>query len=115
MGSILEALLTFVGVILLLALAAQGLQELMKAGFGLKGFTRLAALQGLVGEAVAAKGLGSETAVDIVDNVMGRLRGLGQKGVRSKAVRLDHVKPDDLVDLIKLVSPSEIKCEISFY
>ena len=108
MGSILEALLTFVGVILILALAAQGLQELMKAGFGLKGFTRLAALQGLVGEAVAAKGLSSETAVDIVDNVMERLRGLGQKGVRSKAVRLDHVKPDDLVDLIKLVPPSEI-------
>ncbi|HZN96647.1 MAG TPA: hypothetical protein VFB61_02865, partial [Gemmatimonadales bacterium] len=107
MLSLLETLLTFVGVMLVLALAAQSLQELAKAMLALKGQATLRGLKGLVHEAVRSTGL-NQSGDDLLKSVMRRLQGLGQNGVRPTAVRLDTLTASQLSDLILHVDPREV-------
>src|SRR5215210_5055557 len=107
MLSLLETLLTFVGVMLVLALAAQSLQELVKAMFALKGQTTLRGLKGLVNEAVRSTGL-NQSGDDLLKSVVRRLQGLGQNGVRPNALRLDTLTANQLSDLILHVDPREV-------
>src|SRR3954467_7515362 len=57
MLSLLETLITFIGVMLVLALAAQSIQEMVKVIFALKGQAALRGLRGLINEAVQSQGL----------------------------------------------------------
>ena len=107
MLSLLETLLTFVGVMLVLALAAQSLQELVKSMLALKGQAALRGLKGLVHEAVRSTGL-NQSGDDLLKSVMRRLQGLGQNGVRPTAVRLDTLTASQLSDLILHVDPREV-------
>jgi hypothetical protein len=64
MLSLLETLLTFVGVMLVLALAAQSLQELVKSLLALKGQAAPRGLKGLVQEAQKWRSARSEHNVE---------------------------------------------------
>jgi len=107
MLSLLETLITFIGVMLVLALAAQSVQELVKIIFALKGQAALHGLRGLINEAVRAEGLG-QSGDDVVKSVVRRLQGLGQNGVRPKALRLDALSASQLADLVKSVDPQDV-------
>jgi hypothetical protein len=107
MLSLLETLITFIGVMLVLALAAQSLQELVKIMFALKGQAALRGLKGLVNEAVRAEGL-NQSGDDILKSVVRRLQGLGQNGVRPTALRLDTLTASHLADLLKHVDPRDV-------
>lgn len=106
MGSLLEVLVTFIGVMLILALAAQSVQEMIKIIFAIKSQTALRALRGLIGEAADATGLAMDGDA-IFQSVIGRLRGLGQDGVRKSKVRLDTLTPETLASLIE--SATQVK------
>ena len=103
MASLLETLLTLVGVILILALASQALQELVKVFFPIRSHTRQQALSGLLQEASVATDLNRVDGQKIFDAVMERLRGLGQSGVRPSAVRLDSLTAEDLKGLVEKI------------
>ena len=107
MSALLEVLLSFVGVMLVLALAAQSMQELVKVVFAIKGQTTRRALEGLLTEAARAENQ-PQSGPDLVDRVVERLRGLGQNGVRPGAVRLDTLTADRLTDLIMHVDPRRV-------
>jgi hypothetical protein len=107
MLSLLETLLTFVGVMLVLALAAQSLQEVVKAMFALKGQAALRGLRGLIYEAVRSTGM-NQSGDDLLKSVVRRLQGLGQNGVRRTALRLDALTASQLSDLILHVDPREV-------
>jgi hypothetical protein len=107
MLSLLEVLVTFIGVMLVLALAAQSVQELVKIVLALKGQATLHGLRGLLHEAVRAEGLG-QSGDDVVKSVVRRLQGLGQNGVRPNALRLDALSASQLADLVKNVDPQEV-------
>lgn len=107
MLSLLEVLVTFIGVMLVLALAAQSVQELVKIVLALKGQATLHGLRGLLNEAVRAEGLG-QSGDDVVKSVVRRLQGLGQNGVRPNALRLDALSAKQLADLVKNVDPQEV-------
>jgi hypothetical protein len=107
MLSLLETLLTFVGIMLVLALAAESLQELVKAGFALKGQAALRGLRGLISEAVKSRGL-TNSGEEIYQSIVRRLQGLGQNGVRPTALRLDALTDKQLADLLRSVNPAEI-------
>jgi len=107
MSALLEVLLSFVGVMLVLALAAQSMQELVKVVFAIKGQTTRRALEGLLTEAARAENQ-PQSGPDLVDRIVERLRGLGQNGVRPGAVRLDSLSADRLTDLILHVDPRRI-------
>ena len=107
MLSLLETLITFIGVMLVLALAAQSIQELIKIIFALKGQTALRGLRGLINEAAQSQGL-INSAEDIYRSIVRRLQGLGQNGVRSKALRLDALTASQLADLLKHLNPAEV-------
>ncbi len=59
MASLLETALTFVATMLLLALAAQSLQDVTKFAFAIKAWTRLTAVRRLVQESATAASAGS--------------------------------------------------------
>jgi hypothetical protein len=103
MTNLLLALLTFVGVMLVLALAAQSIQEILKTMFVIKGATQMRAMQGLVREAVRYQGQFSIDAESILSEVTRRLAALGQKAWRKNKVRLDELSADNLRDLIESV------------
>jgi hypothetical protein len=107
MSALLEVLLSFVGVMLVLALAAQSMQELVKVVFAIKGQTTRRALEGLLTEAARAENQ-PQSGPDLVDRIVERLRGLGQNGVRPGTVRLDSLSADRLTDLILHVDPRRI-------
>lgn len=107
MLSLLETLLAFVGVMLVLALAAQSLQELIKAMFALKGQAALHGLEGLIHESVRSTGL-NQSGDDLVKAVVRRLQGLGQNGVRPSALRLDTLTAAQLKDLLLHVDPRDV-------
>jgi hypothetical protein len=107
MLSLLETLLTFIGVMLVLALAAQSVQELVKVVFALKGQAALHGLRGLINEAVRAEGLG-QSGDEILKSVTRRLQGLGQNGVRPKALRLDALTASQLADLVTHVDAQDV-------
>lgn len=103
MSSLLEALLTFVSVMLILALIAQSVQELLKVIFAIKASTARHALEGLVTEAAQAEGLFQGDATQIVEAVIKRLSNLGQNGVRRGALRLDTLNAPLLGELIRTI------------
>jgi hypothetical protein len=107
MLSLLETLITFIGVMLVLALAAQSIQELIKIIFALKGQAALRGLRGLINEAVKSQGL-INSAEDIYQSIVRRLQGLGQNGVRSSALRLDALTASQLADLLEHLNPAEV-------
>jgi hypothetical protein len=103
MVNLLQGLLTFVGVMLVLALAAQSIQEVLKTMFVVKGATQMRAMEGLVREAVRHHGQFSIDAESILAEVTRRLAALGQKGWRPNKVRLDELGAENLRDLIESV------------
>jgi hypothetical protein len=107
MESLLTTLLTLVAVMLVLALAAQSIQEIIKAMFTIKGQTARRALKGLITESARAEGQHA-SAADILKSVEDRLRSLGQNGVRAGALRLDALNKTLLADLIRSADPSRI-------
>jgi hypothetical protein len=104
---LLETLLAFVGVMLVLALAAQSVQELLKVMFAIKGMTTMRGLQGLLAEAAKAEDQ-PQAGPDLVREILERLRGLGQNGVRKTAVRIDSLSAEKLTDLIVNVDSRRI-------
>lgn len=108
MSSLLSILLAFVGVMLVMALAAQSLQELVKASFAFKSQTTMRALRGLIVEATRAHNGIDGTGEDILRAVVERLRSLGQAGLRSTALRLDSLNAEQLRQLIAAVRPDHV-------
>lgn len=108
MISLLEVVVTFVGTMFILALAAERLQEIVKASFALKSWTKLSAVRGLVIEAARAQGLMQTDGEEIFDEVIQRLRNLGQNGLRPKAVRLDAIDKCQLSGLIAAVDAARV-------
>ncbi len=109
MLSLLEILITLIGVVLILALVSQNLIELLKSGFALKGITRSRALQGLIVQATDATDAGTEQAGrKIFEQVVKRLRGLGQEGVRKEAVRIDSLDAKGLASIIEAVDLRDV-------
>lgn len=103
MTSLLDVLVAFVGVMLILALAAQSLQELVKNAIGVKSRRIYAALRCLVLEAGKAAGLSSGDTQQLFTAIVDRLRDLGQGGVRKTAVRLAKLGANDIGGLIRAV------------
>jgi hypothetical protein len=108
MTSLLEMLITFVGVMLILALIAQSVQELIKATFAVKGFTARHALEKLITEAARAQGLMQADGQEIAQAVTQRLIQLGQDGVRRGALRLDTLSAPLLGQLITSIEPEAV-------
>src|SRR6266545_2055149 len=96
MASLLEVLIAFVAVMLVLALAAQSLQEVIKIMFAVKSQTAVRALRGLLLESDGDA---------IFKTVVERLQGLGQNGVRKTALRLDTLSAEKLASLIETATP----------
>src|SRR5882724_1987531 len=109
MASLLEVIITFVGAILVLALAAQSLQEIIKSSIAIKSGARLTAMKRLVTESATAAGLQPADAEDIVKRLMTRLGALGQPGLLKRNIRLDVVDKDKLRDLIIDLQPSWVR------
>jgi len=108
MGSLLETLITFVGTILVFALAAQSIQEILKSVFAIKGRTMQAAIEGLVRESTVACGQTPGDADAILVQVTARLRALGQGGFRPNRIRLDTLPAAQLQELIAKVEPTAV-------
>ena len=109
MESVLETLVTLVGIMLILALVAQSTQEVIKTAFAIKGRVNLRALRGLVREAAQAGGEQMPTDGDeIFSEVVKRLQALGQKGFGKKGIRLDALGAGQLSDLIAHVNPAKV-------
>ena len=101
MSSLLQVLLSLVGTALVLALAAQSLQEILKVMFALKGKARMDAIAGLIRESGKATGLSRAETDKIFEQIVELLRGLAQDGVRKDKVRLDWITPEKLRSLIQ--------------
>lgn len=108
MGSLLEIIATLVGTVLVLALAAQALQEMVKHTFAIKGWTRFQAVERLVVESARQAGLGTTDGKNIMEQVAERLRGLSQNGLRPGTVRLDVLDQQQLSQLIRSVDPARV-------
>jgi hypothetical protein len=108
MISLLEVLITFVGAMLILALVAQSVQELIKVVLAVKGSTARRALQRLVTESTQAEGLLKGDAAQVVESVVRRLANLGQYGVRPGSLRLDKLTAPLLGELILSVEPENV-------
>ncbi len=108
MASLLEVIITFVSAMFVLALVAQSLQEVVKAAFGIKGGTRLTAVERLVMEATRVSGLTPTDGKDIFGQVVEKLRALGQPGIRKNVARLDVVDANQLSDLILEIDHARI-------
>jgi hypothetical protein len=109
MASLLEVIITFVGAILVLALAAQSLQEVIKSSIAIKSGARLTAMKRLVTESATAAGLQPGDAEDIVKRLIARLGALGQPGLLKRNIRLDVVDKEKLRDLIIDLQPSWVR------
>jgi|SRR6267378_444564 len=105
MASLLEVVIAFVAVMLVLALAAQSLQEVIKIMVAVKSQTAVRALRGLVLEAAKASKLLESDGDAIFKTVVERLQGLGQNGVRKTALRLDTLSAEKLASLIETSTP----------
>jgi hypothetical protein len=112
MASLLETALTFVATMLLLALAAQSLQDLTKFVFAIKARTRLTAVRRLLRESASTAGLGESDGDAIVQQVVARLAKLSQNGVLNglfqTTVRLDVIEKKGLMDLVRAVDPQKV-------
>ncbi len=105
MSTLLETLLSFVGVMFVLALAAQSVQELLKAAFTIKGQTLRKAVESLIRESVRAQGQWSIDADAILAELTRRLGALGQKGFRKGSLRLDALPAGKLKELLAGIDP----------
>ena len=102
MVSLLQVVVTFVGVMLVLAMVAQSLQEVVKSTGALKSGLRFKAVRALILESAKAEGLTDAQGEDIMKALIKRLASLGQPAVRrKKSLRLDVI---DAVKLEQLVS-----------
>jgi hypothetical protein len=108
MDSLLATIVAFVGVILVLALAAQSVQEILKTVFVIRGRTMLRSLRGLIGEAVRAERQWPVDAETLFDEVVRRLEALGQNGFRAGKIRLDVLRAQDVADLVKAVECQKV-------
>ena len=108
MSSFLETITAIVGMMLILSLAAQAVQEAVKHSLAIKSWTRFTSIRRLVIEAARVAKLGDTDGEDIVAQVVDRLRRLSQNGVRKGKVRLDAMAKQDLVELIKSLDPAKV-------
>ncbi|MGH7498108.1 MAG: hypothetical protein ACREL3_04580 [Gemmatimonadales bacterium] len=108
MTSLLEMLITFIAAMLILALIAQSVQEIVKVIFAVKGFTAQRALEDLVTESAQAQGLLRGDGTQVVESVVRRLANLGQDGVRPKSLRLDTLSAPLLGELIRSIAPAAV-------
>jgi hypothetical protein len=108
MSSLLEVIITFVAAMLILALIAQSVQELIKVTFAVKGATARHALEKLVGEAARARGLLRGDGQQLTQAIVTRLGNLGQHGVRPRSLRLDTLSAPLLGELIRSIEPAEV-------
>ena len=108
MTSLLEVLITFVSVMLILALIAQSVQEIIKVIFAIKAVTARHALERLVSETATAEGLLCGDGRQIADAIVKRLSNLGQNGVRRSALRLDTLSAPLLSELIRTLEPEAV-------
>ncbi len=108
MASWLEVGLTFAGTMLVLSLAAQSLEDVVKFSFAIKGWTRLKALRGLVRESARTASLGAGDGDAIMAQVVDRLHNLAQNGVRGGSLRLDVLEKSHLMELVKSVDPQHV-------
>ena len=108
MASLLEVIITFVGAMFVLALVAQSLQEVVKASLGIKGGTRLTAVERLLMEATRMSGLSPTDGKDIFKQIVDKLRALGQPGLRKTVARLDVLDAKALSDLILEIDHAQI-------
>lgn len=108
MDSLLATLIAFVGVILVLALAAQSLQEILKTILVIRGRTMLRSLGGLIREAVRAERQWHIDADTVFEQVVRRLEALGQHGFRSGKIRLDVLTAAQLRQLITSIERQKI-------
>ncbi len=109
MASLLEVIITFVGAMMVLALAAQSLQEVVKSSVAIKSGARLTAVKRLIMESTLAAALQKEDGEDIIKRVIERLGNLGQPGVLKRNLRLDVVDADKLKQMIASVEPSAVR------
>ena len=105
---LVETLAVVIGVVLILALATQSLQELLKVVWPVKAQVRLSLARGLLEESTLAAGLHIDDARALSREVVDRLRSLGLRGVRKGAVRVDDLTADQLVALVERVNPALI-------
>jgi HEPN domain-containing protein len=68
-----------------LALAAQSIQELLKATLALKGYARVQALRGLLMESARTVCQSKKVGLGILESVQERLRRLGQAGSSTRS------------------------------
>jgi len=108
MDSLLATIVAFVGVILVLALAAQSVQEILKTIFVIRGRTMLRSLRGLIEEAVRAERQWPVDAETLFDEVVRRLEALGQNGFRAGKIRLDVLDARDLARLVRAVECQKV-------
>ena len=108
METLVQTLLAFVGTMLVFALAAQSLQEVLKTMFVIKGLAMQRAVEGLICEATRAQQQWTIDAEAIIRQVVRRLRALGQGGWGKGKIRLDVLPAAQLEDLIAKVVPAEV-------
>ena len=108
MMSLLEVLITFVSAMLILALIAQSVQEVIKVIFAIKGATARRALEGLVREAAKKEGLLPGDGTQVVEAIVKRLSNLGQNGVRPGKLRLDTLNAPLLCELISSLEKESV-------
>lgn len=108
MATLIETLGAFIGTMLVFALVAQSLQELLKTMFVIKGQTLRNAINGLVREATKANRQWTIDAEAILRQVMARIGGLGQDGVLPGKIRLDAIPAAQLESLISKVEPADV-------
>ena len=108
MASWLEVVVTFAGTMLVLALVAQSLEDVVKFTFAIKGWTRLKALRGLVRESARTASLGPGDGDAIMQQVVERLHNLAQNGVRGGSLRLDVLEKNQLMELVKSVDATKV-------
>ncbi len=109
MVSLLQVVVTFVGVMLVLAMVAQSLQEAVKSTGALKSGLRFKAVRALIIESAIAEGLTDKDAEDIVQALIDRLASLGQPAVRrKKSLRLDVIDANKLEQLVSELPPDKV-------
>ncbi len=110
MASLLEVVLTFVGAMLVLALVAQSLQEIIKSSVAFKSGLRFKAVRALIIESAKAVRLSADDGEDIVKALIKQLAALGQSAIRKeKSLRLDVIDADKLEALIAGLEPNDVR------
>ena len=93
------------GYLLLLALAAQGLLELIIVSYSVRGGVVASAALSAVRQAAREQGVQPDELAYLVRRLLSSM-GLG--GLRVGALRVDHLTPEQLEEVIAAVDPSSI-------